>query len=343
MSPPLHCLPSAGPAREGVLSVYRAVDRLVGDLAGAFADTAVVVFSMHGMGPNRSDLASMILLPELMYRHAFGQPYLRQPDAWTDISGVGPQLSEQEDWASAINANLPPVPLPHRARRLAARLLPEPIKRALRGDVRPYATTDKCPLRSSIGWMPAARYQQHWHSMRAFALPSFYDGRIRINLAGRERKGAVPVSQYERVCDEIEAILRECRDPATGEGVVDYIERAIDRAPLTLGPTESDLVVVWKGRPCALDHPRLGRVGPVPFRRPGGHTGRFGMAYLCSAGIEPGDRGIRSSFDVVPTLIELLGESVPPGLSGASLLPTSAGARLNGQATRVASEAQLSY
>ncbi|MGH7830438.1 MAG: alkaline phosphatase family protein, partial [Candidatus Binatia bacterium] len=175
------------------------------------------------------------------------------------------------------------------------------------------------PLRHSIDWMPASRYQDHWHSMSAFALPSFYDGRIRINLAGRERMGAVPVSRYDTVCDEIEAVLRECRDPATGEGVVDCIERAKDRDPLTLGPTESDLVVVWKGTACALDHPILGRVGPVPFRRPGGHTGRFGMAYLYNAGIEAGDRGIRSSFDVVPALIELLGESVPPGLSGTSL------------------------
>ena len=340
VSHPLHRLPSAIPAREGVVSVYRAVDRLVGELTGAFPDAATVVFSMHGMGPNRSDLASMILLPELMYRHALGRPFLRQPAAWTDISGVDLQLSEQEDWASAINANLPPLPLPHCTRRLAARFLPAAIKRALWGAIRPYATTEQSPLQSSIGWMPAARYQPHWHSMRAFALPSFYDGRIRLNLAGRERKGAVPVSQYERVCDEIEALVRECRDPATSEGVVDYIERVRDHGPLTLGPTDSDLVVVWKGQPCALDHPRLGRVGPVPFRRPGGHTGRFGMAYLRNAEIEPGDRGIRSSFDVVPTLIELLGESVPPGLSGASLLPAVSSTRLkNGHATHAPSKA----
>jgi predicted AlkP superfamily phosphohydrolase/phosphomutase len=156
--------------------------------------------------------------------------------------------------------------------------------------------------------------------MRAFALPSFYDGRIRINLAGREREGAVRVSEYETVCEEIEALLHECRDPATGEGVVDYIERVSDCDPLRLGQTESDLVVVWKGTACAFDHPRLGRLGPIPFRRPGGHTGRFGMAYLYNIGIEAGDRGVRSSFDVVPTLVELLGEPLIPGLSGTTLL-----------------------
>jgi len=160
--------------------------------------------------------------------------------------------------------------------------------------------------------------------MRAFALPSFYDGRVRINLAQRERDGTVPVSQYENVRDEIEAVLHDCQDPATGDGVIDYIERVKDRDPMKLGPTESDLVVVWKGMAYAFDHPRLGRVGPFPFRRPGGHTGRFGMAYLCNTEMRPGDRGVRSSFDVAPTLIELLGEPVPPGLSGASLLTATA-------------------
>jgi hypothetical protein len=317
---PLHGLPSAGPARDGLVAVYRAVDRLVDELTGAFTDTAVVVFSMGGMGPNRSDVTSMVLLPELMYRHAFGQPFLRQPDVWTAVSDIGPQLGDQEGWAEAVNANLSPrLPL-QSARRVAARLLPEFVKCALRESVGRYRCAEKQPARHLISWMPATRYRHYWRWMPAFALPSFYDGRIRINLSGRERTGAVRVSQYETVCDEIEALLYECHDPATGKGAVDYIERTKDRDPLTLGPTESDLVVVWKGMACALDHPKLGRVGPIPFRRPGGHTGHFGMAYLYNAGIEAGDRGVRSSFDVVPTVVDLLGEPVPPGLSGACLL-----------------------
>lgn len=118
----------------------------------------------------------------------------------------------------------------------------------------------------------------------------------------------------------METLLRECRDPATGGEVVERVERFGGRDPLGLGPTESDMVVVWKGTFCALEHPEHGRVGPVPYRRPGGHTGAFGMAYVGNAGLDAGDRGVRSSFDVVPTLIELLGEPLPDGLSGASLL-----------------------
>jgi len=156
--------------------------------------------------------------------------------------------------------------------------------------------------------------------MRAFALPSYYDGRIRVNLADRESEGCVPVAEYEAQCNQIEALLHACRDPVTGDKVVDRIERAGHRDPRTLDSSESDIVVVWRGLFCALDHPSLGRIGPVPFRRPGGHTGRFGMAYIGNAGLEESDRGVRSSFDVVPTLIEMVGEPLPSGLSGSSLL-----------------------
>jgi hypothetical protein len=61
--------------------------------------------------------------------------------------------------------------------------------------------------------------------MRFFAMPSFYDGRIRINLAGRERLGKVPLAEYDAACVEAEELVRACRDSITGEPVVDYVER----------------------------------------------------------------------------------------------------------------------
>src|SRR4029077_15786412 len=134
------------------------------------------------------------------------------------------------------------------------------------------------------------------------------------------QKGLVPVSQYTQLCEEIEAMLRACRDPLTGEGVVDHIERKTNCDPRTLNSSEADIVVVWRGTGCSFDHPTLGRIGPVPLRRSGGHTGPFGMAYINNADLECGDWGVRSSFDVVPTLIDLLGETASPDLSGKTLL-----------------------
>ncbi len=81
-SHPLHGLPSATPAKEGLRSVYRAVDRLIDRLSTAFPDAKLVVFSMGGMGPNRSDAVSMVLLSELLYRNAFGTALLQQRPDW---------------------------------------------------------------------------------------------------------------------------------------------------------------------------------------------------------------------------------------------------------------------
>ena len=312
---PLHQMPSAEAAREGLLAVYRGVDRLVGELAAAFPDAALVVFSMGGMGPNYSDTASMVLLPELMYRHVFGRPLLRQTGNGADPN-VAPLLGENQDWSAAVRA----IYTADTSHQHSARLLRRGLEKVWGRFIRRPEQTEETYLRRSVGWIPATLYQPHWRSMPAFALPSYYDGRIRINLAGRESGGCVPLSEYEARCDEIEALLRACRDPATGNEVVEQIERARGGDPLALGPTESDMVIVWKGTFCALEHPEHGRLGPIPFRRPGGHTGAYGMAYVSNTELQAGDMGVRSSFDVVPTLIELLGEPLPEGLSGTSLL-----------------------
>jgi len=317
---PLHRQPSAGPAGEGLRAVYRAIDRLVGTLAEAFPDAATVVFSTGGMGPNRSDAASMVLLPELLCRHAFGRPLMRSHPDWSEAPLGVPVVGEDANWSRDVSALIPEDRSARAvARRAISRLVPARVKRIVRDEAsRPDPTAR--PVRLPLGWMPAARYAPYWPAMRAFAPPSFYDGRIRVNLAGRERRGMVSPVEYGAVCDEIEALLRACRDPATGADVVESVERpGQGRDPLTLGPTESDLVIVWRG-PLALDHPALGRIGPVPCRRTGGHTGPFGFAYLTGPGIAAGERGVRSTFDVVPTLVELLGARPPAGLSGASLL-----------------------
>jgi predicted AlkP superfamily phosphohydrolase/phosphomutase len=318
---PLHSFPSAMPAADRLRAVYRETDALANDLVSAFPDATVVAFAMNGMGPNRSDVASMVLLSELLYRHAFRRPLLRVPHGWANAPQGMPILDGHTDWSQAVKSMISQFPEPlDLARRVAARVLPESVKRMLRpkGDVLSCAPDGA--LRLPLDWMPTGLYQPHWHAMRFFALPSFYDGRIRLNLAGREREGMIPAADYERVCDEVESLVRACRDLRSGEPVVAHVERFGGRDPLALGPSESDLVVVWRGAALGFEHAELGRMGPLPYRRTGGHTGPYGMAYLAGDGIGPGDYGVRSSFDVVPTIVELLGEQLPPGLSGRSLL-----------------------
>jgi predicted AlkP superfamily phosphohydrolase/phosphomutase len=323
---PHHAHPSAPAAGEALLALHRALDRMIAELVSAADGAAVVAFTMGGMGPNHSDVSSMVLLPELLYRHAFGKPLLAVPPEWSAAPDAVPVLKEEEPWARASRAWVPD-PAPPRSvgtspLHALARRLPAPVKAALRelrpaGGARPQAETMG---RQGLNWQPAARYRAHWPGMPAFALPSFYDGRIRVNLAGRERDGMVPPSRYEETLRELETLLGECRNPRTREPVVEFFERASTRDPLALAGSEADLLVIWRGVVTALEHPRLGLIGPVPLRRTGGHTGPHGMAYLAAPGVEPGDRGVRSSFDVVPTLARLMDAVPPAGVTGASLV-----------------------
>lgn len=156
--------------------------------------------------------------------------------------------------------------------------------------------------------------------MRAFALPSYYDGRIRINLRGRERNGLVPLHMYQACREQIANVLNDCRNPISGQCVVDCIEFPDESDPMARDPSEADLNIVWNGAVLAFEHPTHGKIGPVPYNRTGGHTGPYGMAYIGADKIAPGEVGKRCSFDVVPTLFELLGEQLPKNISGRSLL-----------------------
>jgi predicted AlkP superfamily phosphohydrolase/phosphomutase len=167
--------------------------------------------------------------------------------------------------------------------------------------------------------MPAARYAGHWRRMKAFALPSFYDGRVRINLAGRERDGCVAPEAYDTVCDEVASLLDECVEPRTDRPVVAEIIRA-SGDPAARGASEADLIILWRHETLGFDHPRLGRIGPLPYRRTGGHTGGDGIACFAGPAIRAASAGRRSAFDVVPTVIDLLGETAASPISGNSFL-----------------------
>ena len=72
--------------------------------------------------------------------------------------------------------------------------------------------------------------------------------------------------------------------------------------------SEADLVVGWRHEVVALEHPRLGFIGPLAPPANGQPQGAHGMTYVSTSGLEPSDRGVRSAFDMVPTLPTLLGQ-----------------------------------
>lgn len=317
-------LASAAPARESMVATYAAVDRLVGELLDAFPDATVVAFNFHGMGANRSDVASMLLLADLLLRRYRGESRVATRPGWS--SGPVPLLEEHESWEQAVYRDPAARPAPadrysilarraRRAMRIAARRL-HLAPPGRRGGLPAPGTAGRWAPRSSLAWMPAARYADQWPLMDAFALPSFYDGRVRVNLAGREVRGTVPPSRYAAVCDDVEELVRGCRDILTDEHVVNTVTRPLADDPLSAGPADADLVITWRSTSSGFRHPALGAIGPVPQRRPGGHTGGDGVAYIAGPGIAAGDSPRRSAFDVVPTVLSLLGERPPRPLSG---------------------------
>jgi len=287
---PLHHLPSAGAARDGIVGVYEAFDEWLGTCRAALPDVELVLFSMHGMGANDSDVATMLLLPELLYRRSFGNGVFEPREDWSAAAAAGalPMLAENESWSRAIRDCM-----------AATGAEAEPAK---------------------LDWMPASLYRLLWPRMEAFALPSYYDGRIRINLAGREREGMVALADYHAKLDGLCVLLHEIRNPRTGGTVIRSIERPVADDPLNADATQADLVIIWQGAPLAFHHDSIGTVGPAPYRRTGGHSGRNGIAWFTSPEVSRGASQPASAFDVIPTVIELLGKTIPPGLSGSSLL-----------------------
>ncbi len=289
-SHPLHGVASAPAAGRGLRAVYEATDRMLGELREARPDADLLVFSMHGMGPNLSDVASMLLLPELLFRHAFHANAFTPDPAWeADREGL-PLLAPGEDWSTAVNAR---IRIPASLTSEGSNAVPE----------------------SNLHWMPAERYQPAWPEMDAFAIPSLYDGRIRINLAGRERRGRVSLDQYESCLRRISDVLMSCRDSRTGEKIVDHIRPYEGANPLDVDRSDCDLKIRWNHAVLGLVHPELGTIGPTPYRRTGGHGGH-GIAWIHGEGIAPGDYGTASSFDIVPTALAMLGERSTRPVSG---------------------------
>jgi len=171
--------------------------------------------------------------------------------------------------------------------------------------------------------------------MRAFALPSFSHGMVRLNLRGRDPKGLVAAEDYERTCGELTEAIRGLVNARSGRplalGVHRTRQRALDDDP-RLPPV--DLVVTWDPAEATdvADSPRGGRIGPGPGPRPAGHL-PDGFCILAGPGIAAGSAlpAGAGPADLTATLVALLGLEPPANLEGRSLLPASSVPSRNGR------------
>ena len=294
---PLRAPLMQGRRDDPLLHVFRAVDTALGRvLHAAPADARVMLFSIYGIGANVLDLPSMAFLPELLYRWSF--PGRAALDATSGLDAA-PRLDYRAHWKHEVWA----------ARTAhGEQVLESPQAQERRGD--------------PMHWQPANWYRPLWPTMKAFALPTYSEGLVRINLQGREADGQVAPEEYERTCDEISDMLYALRDARSGMPMVREIVRSRSAFPAgAAGDPQAppaDLIVLWQedAPTDAVVSPTLGTLGPLPYFRSGGHCSR-GFFAARGPGIEPGVRlpALRAT-DVTASLLGALGCPVPGHVDG---------------------------
>ena len=300
-----------------------AADRALGRLLHGLGNANIVVFALHGMVP-ADDVAATVLLPDLLHRRATGRTLLRglpHPDKWR-AEGCPPLApAPGEPWDAWMRSHFSDGPVAS-ARGAVSRGAPW-LERAARK-----AAGRTHPSLSDLGHVPPPEqvvddhsiaeyegeiryqvtswYRRHWRTSPAFALPSFADGHIRINLVGREAQGVVPLEAYEAEVASVMSCLQACRDVRTGRPAVDDIIWLREGDPLDPEGPAADLMVIWRDGPDAIEHPDLGVIGPIPSLRTGYHSPN-GFAVLAGADIPAGDLGVRPVEDLTSTIVALAG------------------------------------
>jgi hypothetical protein len=294
------------------------------------------------MRGNANDVASLALLPELAHRARFGQQLLADPDQdrWRRRGHPTLRPPERVIWREVVQQRFAVTDDQRRRRRIRLALPDAPIaaarrvQRRLTGRPRvawdlntsfpresQQSIDEMANIRQSVQWQPPAFYRRWWPEMDWFVLPTFSDAHVRINVAGRERDGRIPIDEFGAACDRFEEFVGRCTNPRTGRPAVEQVHRMRDH-PLEPNAPDGDLVVVWAEPLDALEHPDFGLVGPLPFQRTGEHSAN-GFAFVAAPGIERQDGGCRSAFDVTPTILALLGRDVPADVEGSPIVTPS--------------------
>lgn len=329
-SQPDHPLYEAMPAHadgDCLLGVFKAVDKAVGEIVAKAPENAnVLVFAAHGMGTNVMDLPSMLFLPEFLYRWNFpgkfgiargkvgqapGKPIMgeRAKRGW--IGTVWSLKHESNPIKGFLRRNLPT--------KIFNTLEPFFGTRPSLDLISPFELIEQS---DPFFYQPAIWYQKFWSQMKAFALPSFSEGYIRINLQGRESQGIVAPEDYKAVCDELIEKLYLLKDARTGEPMVKEIIRtrkeATDSDPKL---PDADLVVMWQEKYATdvVESPDIGRIGPVPFNRTGSHRSD-GFVIAQGPAIEAGSNlPTGHALDLTPTILQLMDAPIPEKFEGKPL------------------------
>lgn len=287
-----------------LLQIYQAVDREIGLIADAVGrDDELIVFSVDSLTVDCLEIARSLFLPEFLYRWSFpGKVALAAGDAGTPPPE--PRLDYLLHWKHEV-----------------WELRTDDGERDLQSPKEQYAQND------TFNWQPTNWYKPVWERMKAFALPSVADGYIRVNVKGREARGLIEPRQFQDACDEICSRLAELVDARTGLRMVDrVVQTRNDPFDVDARSCPADLIVLWQDQSPTdvVESPLVGRIGPVPYFRPGGHQ-KQGTKIENFFMVRAADCSPRKPFaegrleDLPATILTRMGIDIPDHFDGRPL------------------------
>ena len=328
---PLYQMLGSRLSSDPLLEVFEAIDKAIGEILTKVPDDAyVLIFADHGMGSNIMDLPSMLFLSELLYRYNFpgqvgiaagqlgkspGQPFTGMRAKQGSLGMLWSLKHDSNALKRFLRRNTPT--------KLFDRLEPFFGSSQFPDLISPFQLREQS---DPFFYQPAVWYRSFWPRMKAFALPSFSEGYIRINLQGREPEGIVAPDEYEAICDELTQVLYRLKNARTGKPMVQKVIRTRQQATECEPKLpDADLVVLWQEDQTTdvADSPDVGRIGPVPYFRTGSHRSE-GFLMAKGPGIAPGSSlPVGHALDLAPTILKLMGAPIPEYCEGISLLDPS--------------------
>ncbi len=313
--------------RDPMLESFEQMDRAIGEILTKAPENArIVVFSAHGMGPNSMDLPSTLFLPELLYRLNFPGQYAIAPGEVgaplpPPIAKMKWNYWERHVWATKYDKN--PLrrflrrELPTKVFNWVESLIDSPQAPGLMSPFQLLKKTTVVPLQAAHWYSPL------WPQMKAFALPSFAEGYIRVNVKGRDPQGIVSPSEYDAYCEDLIEKIAALKDARTGIPMATEILR-MRTDPHDNNPKlpDADIAVVWQEEYATdvVESPHVGRIGPVPHYRAGSHRPQ-GFMIANGPGIVPNQTTeyIGHALDIAPTILQLMGAPIPETIDGKPL------------------------
>ncbi|MEK6323472.1 MAG: alkaline phosphatase family protein [Acidobacteriota bacterium] len=284
---PRHNKVEAAAYRDRVYEYFRRVDEIVGRLIELAGDgPLVLIASDHGFGPVHKYCSLNIWLLQ--------QGFLKlKSDAVTSAKRVMFSLGITPELAFTLTRKIPV------ALRLARGVSSQPgASKLLSAFFLSFNDVD-------------------WSRSVAFSKGNY--GQIYVNLKGREPDGVVPEGDYESVRDAIVGRLESLKDPLTGER---WVGQVWNREDLYNGPLVEDAPDI-AFLPADMRHLPLGNADFASnkfmvdaFGISGCHR-MNGVMIVHGQAIKPGSRlEVARIYDMAPTLLYLMDQSVPDDMDG---------------------------